>query len=73
MSTRQEHMDWCKERALQYANRGELRDALLSIISDLKKHRETEKHAGGLLTVILMAGGHLSTKHEVIEHINGFN
>jgi len=30
MRTREEHLEWCKERALEYADRGELADAVAS-------------------------------------------
>lgn len=35
------HLNWCKERALEYARRGELEQALASFWSDIKKHPET--------------------------------
>jgi hypothetical protein len=41
--TREEHLAWCKERALEYVDRGELRDAVASMGSDLSKHPETKQ------------------------------
>ena len=43
MITRQEHLDWCKKRALEYLNQGDLQQAVASMISDLTKHEETAK------------------------------
>ena len=34
---RAEHLAWAKKRALEYVDRGELPNALSSILSDLKK------------------------------------
>jgi hypothetical protein len=71
--TRDEHLDWCKKRALEYAEVGDLNNALISMMSDLGKHDETENHARIHLTAILIMGGFLKTKQKVIDHINGFN
>ena len=73
MTTRSEHMAWCKQRALEYANAGDTQNALASMFSDLSKHPETENHVGIQLGTMLMMTGSLSTKQEVIKFINGFN
>ena len=39
--TRQEHLQWCKDRALEYLDKGDLVNAIASILSDLSKHDET--------------------------------
>lgn len=62
--TRDEHIAWCKKRALEYLDRGELGDALASMCSDLSKHDETmaigEKMAPlGLLHVMNFDGREL--------------
>ena len=36
-----EHMRWCKQRALEYVDRGELENALASFVSDIRKHEST--------------------------------
>lgn len=36
--TREEHLKWCKERALEYVQRGKLEDAVASMASDLTEH-----------------------------------
>jgi hypothetical protein len=40
--TRAEHLRWCKDRALEYADRGETGPALSSLMQDLALHSETE-------------------------------
>lgn len=39
--TRSEHLQWAKDRALQYLDAGDLNDAFTSMASDLEKHPET--------------------------------
>jgi hypothetical protein len=41
MRTRDEHLSWCKERALEYLDAGDLENAVASMSSDLSKHPET--------------------------------
>ena len=36
--TREEHLQWCKDRALEYLVEGNGRDAVASMLSDLSKH-----------------------------------
>jgi hypothetical protein len=38
--TRDEHLAWCKERALEYWRAGDLENAVASMGSDLDKHPE---------------------------------
>ena len=53
--TRDEHLTWCKERALEYVDRGELDNAVASMGSDLGKHEDTRNPANnGLLMLGLM-------------------
>jgi hypothetical protein len=39
--TRAEHIRWCKERAREYLNAGDLQQAIASMMSDLGKHEDT--------------------------------
>lgn len=39
--TREEHLKWCKDRALEYINQGDVANAIASMSSDLNKHPET--------------------------------
>jgi hypothetical protein len=40
--TRKEHLAWCKKRALEYLDRGDVANAVASMMSDLGKHPETK-------------------------------
>lgn len=71
--TRAEHLAWCKRRALDYVDAGDLTNAFASIASDMKKHPETENHAGLQIGAMLLMGGHLSTAAEMRKFIEGFN
>jgi hypothetical protein len=73
--TREEHLAWCKERALWYCDMGDLQQAFNSMGSDLGKHPETksaEKLMASLGVPLLMAG-HLNTPEKMRKFINGFN
>lgn len=71
--TRAEHLAYCKMRALAYVDRGDTVSALASMISDLRKHPETEKHAAIGLGITMAAAGMLSTQTEMRKFIEGFN
>lgn len=72
-TTRQQHLEWCKRRALEYVERGDIAEALASMTSDLTKHSDTVNHAGIQLGMMLMMGGNLSTQIEMRTFIEGFN
>jgi hypothetical protein len=73
METRGEHLAWCKQRALEYVDAGDLKGAFASMGSDLNKHPETEGHIAVGLGMMLMIGGHLNTASEMRKFIEGFN
>ncbi len=71
--TRQKHMEWCKKRALEYVDNGDLTNAYSSMASDLGKHEETKNHVAISLGMMLMMSGKLSTQEEMRKFIEGFN
>jgi hypothetical protein len=71
--TRAKHLQWCKERANEYVDAGDLPQAYASMVSDLSKHPETEGHSAISLGMMLMVGGHLGTEREMRKFIDGFN
>jgi len=71
--TRAEHLAWCKERALEYADRGDLTNAMASMGSDLRKHPETKGHAGMELMMLEAMSGLLRSPAEIRKFIEGFN
>ncbi len=73
--TRQEHMDWCKRRALEYLKPGphySVREAVTSMLSDIRKHPETEDQTGvlGMLGIEALQSGDAGEARKFIE---GFN
>lgn len=71
--TRAEHLEWAKQRALEYVERGNLFDAMASIGSDLNNHDDTRNHAGIKMGLLLLLNGHLNTPAAMREFILGFN
>lgn len=71
--TRDEHLQWCKARALEYVEMGRLNEAMASMLSDMRKHPETKDHAGCRLLVEMKIAGHLNTRDAMRKFINGFN
>jgi len=73
MTTRAEHLEWCKQRAREYCDRGDAMNALTSMFSDLEQHPETAGHKGSQIGLMLMLGGQLSEPAEARRFIDGFN
>ena len=71
--TRTEHLQWCKDRALEYVRAGDLTQAWTSMTSDLGKHPETANHAAIQLGMMLQMSGGLDSPHEMEKFITGFN
>lgn len=72
-TTRAEHLAWCKKRALEYVDAGDMNQAFASMASDLGKHPETQGHGGMELGMMMLMGGFLSQPQKMREFINGFN
>lgn len=69
--SREEHLQVCKERAIEYAINGELRSALASFWSDLSKHPGT---ADTSVALFMLGVIHVQQqdKRQLIEYFNGF-
>lgn len=72
-ATREEHLAWCKQRALEYVAQGDLHNAFASMGSDLNKHEGTRDHQGMVLGMMMMMGGHLDAPEKMRRFIEGFN
>lgn len=70
---RADHLQWCKDRALEYVAHGDLPNALASMFSDLGKHPDTADHAGIQLGFMQQMSGSLNTPDTVRRFIQGFN
>jgi hypothetical protein len=69
--TRADHLAWCKQRAFEYVNEGDLGGAVASMMSDLGKHPETGVDPTlGMLGLMAATSGDAS---EVRRFIEGFN
>lgn len=71
--TREKHLSWCKKRALEYVDQGDMSNAFASMMSDIRKHSETENHSGIELGFGLKIGGFLEKPEEMRKFIEGFN
>ncbi len=71
--TRAEHLEWCKQRALDLVKHGSLTDAFASFMSDMSKHPETQNHMALELGSMLLITRQLDTPHRMEEWIKGCN
>lgn len=70
---RAEHMQWSRDRALEYADAGDAGAAMSSLMQDLALHPETAESAGIVpaLMMPLLLAGHLEGG-ELRKFIEGF-
>lgn len=58
---RDQHMAWCKQRAIEYLDQGDLNGALASFMSDMSKQPDTDEYmrspAIAMLVVVDGLGG----------------
>jgi len=71
-----EHLEWCKKRAYEYVERGELLNAVTSMSSDVTKHPDGPKEGSPTVALLMLAGA-LSAQHgdvrEVRHWIDGWH
>ena len=74
MQTREEHLKWCKQRAMKYVERGDYNSAVTSMLSDLGTHPDNKAASEGVLAQLgmleLMRG---PTRESITRYIEGFN
>jgi len=70
METRAEHIAWCKERALEYVEIGDMNQAFASMSSDLKKHEETKNHPDIMIGFKMLMSGELNNPARMRHFIN---
>jgi hypothetical protein len=71
--TRQQHLEWCKKRAHEYLARGDVENAIASMLSDLNKHDETKLPSGSPLNMLGMMAAMNNDRSEAARFIDGFN
>ena len=67
---REEHLEWCKQRAYEYLDGGDINGAYGSFVSDMRKHPETANHPAIDLGGMLLITGNMQDMRRFIE---GFN
>jgi len=67
--TRDEHLAWAKQRALEYLDRRDVQNAVTSIMSDLGKHSELRRSAdaAGAFAIAVMMRGSVQDARRFIE------
>ena len=71
MRLREEHLEWCKARALEYLENGDIQNAITSMLSDMGKHPET--HVNPALALLGMMTIQNYDLGEARRFIEGFN
>lgn len=69
--TRQGHLQWCKDRANEYIKSGDGQEAMTSMLSDLRKHEETESSVKIAFSLMMMTDA--NNLGEVKRFVDGFN
>lgn len=70
--TGREHLDWCVERAMEYAEQGDWPNAWASFISDVRKHPATADISGHPLLGMAMASGLYNNPRDFRQFISGW-
>lgn len=73
MMTRAEHLEFCKRRAREYLDRGDIKNGITSMLSDLSKHPETESSGTGILAMLGMQTMMSNDLHAAKRFVEGFN
>lgn len=71
MSSRAEHLQWAKQRALEFLETGDCVGALASLTSDFLKHPELQRHPAPMLGTAQVMTGRLNTPAAMREFIEG--
>lgn len=71
--TRSEHLAWCKQRALEYVDSGDLANAAASMGSDLRKHEAWQNDSTNTLLMLGLMEVMSGNVSGVRRWIEGFN
>lgn len=72
--TREEHIKWCKQRAIEEMDySGKPSQGIISMMSDLRKHPETNNEVLKSLCMMTLMTNPNMTRQEAVNFINGFN
>lgn len=69
LTSRDEHLEDCKRRALEYLDAGDVQNAIASMLSDLNKHEDTKNYNKflGSLGLTIAASGDIQQARRFIE------
>ena len=68
---RDEHLAWCKERAREYLKRGDARNAITSMSSDLAKHSEWKNSK--IMPMLMLSAAMTGTVESARRYVEGWN
>jgi len=71
--TREEHLAFCKKRALEALEYQGPKEAAASFMSDMQKHPETSEHFGLVTMLMELTQGFLDEPAAMKNYIEGFN
>jgi len=71
--TAKDHLDWCVERAMAYADRRDMPNAWASFVSDVGKHPGTEHIRTHQLLAMALVSGLYDDPRKFREFISGWN
>lgn len=72
-TAKHEHLTWCKMRAFEYIDKGDVSAGWETFLSDMNKHPETATHIVLELGVVLHMQGHLDNPHDMKNFIEAIN
>lgn len=72
MTTRGEHIDWCKQRALEVLETGDAKEAYAAMCQGLAEHSETADHPAVELGMMRLMAGELDSKDAMKKFIEDF-
>ena len=72
MKTRDEHIEWCKQRAREYCEQGDMLGALHSMGRDLEKHQDTARRPWTHLWSSSTKPHTISSKADVLKFIDDY-
>ena len=70
--TGREYLDWCVQRAMEYADRGDMAGAWASFGSDTMRHEATKHITGHELFGMAMFSGLYNTPRDFKDFISGW-
>jgi hypothetical protein len=71
--SREDHLQWCKDRALEYVELGDLSKAIASMTSDIQKHPQTRLSPPVERALLIPILFNQLDEKKVSEWINGFD